>query len=121
MGRKKDKYRILTNVEIEKYAAEGKCVAHFDSLGPNNTVTKKVLFVPFAAVGDVADIKVLRSRTSFAEGTIENLITASPVRVEPKCEQFGICGGCKWQHVPYEEQLKFKQQQVMDALTRIGR
>ena len=121
MGRKKDKYRILTNVEIERYAAEGKCVAHFDSIGPNNTVTKKVLFVPFAAVGDVADIKVLRSRTSFAEGTIENLITASPVRVEPKCEQFGICGGCKWQHVPYEEQLKFKQQQVVDALTRIGK
>ena len=121
MGRKKDKNKILTNVEIEKYAAEGKCVAHFDSLGPNNTVTKKVLFVPFAAVGDIADIKVLRSRTSFAEGTIENLITPSPVRVEPKCEQFGICGGCKWQHIPYEEQLKFKQQQVMDALTRIGK
>lgn len=121
MGRKKDKNKVIANLTIEKYAAEGKCVTHFDSLGPNNTVTKKVLFVPFAAVGDVADIKILRSRTSFAEGTIERLITPSPVRVSPKCEQFGVCGGCKWQHIPYEEQLKFKQQQVMDALTRIGK
>ena len=121
MGRKKDKYKIVPNLTIEKYAAEGKCVTHFDSMGANNEMTKKVLFVPFAAVGDVCDIKILRSRTSFAEGTIENLITPSPVRIEPKCEHFGICGGCKWQHIPYSEQLSFKQQQVMDALTRIGK
>lgn len=121
MGRKKDKYKVIEGLTIEKYAAEGQCVTHFDSMGANNTITKKVLFVPYAAVGDVCDIKILRSRTSFAEGTIERLITPSPVRIEPKCEHFGICGGCKWQHVPYEEQLKFKQQQVMDALTRIGK
>lgn len=121
MGRKKDKNKILENVTIERYAAEGKCVAHFDSIGPNNTVTKKVLFVPFAAAGDVADVKVLRSRTSFAEGTIERLITPSDDRIEPKCKHFGVCGGCKWQHVPYSVQLNFKQQQVMDALTRIGK
>ena len=121
MGRKKDKYKVIPNLTIEKYAAEGKCVTHFDSMGANNEMTKKVLFVPFAAVGDVCDIKILRSRTSFAEGTIENLVTPSPVRVEPKCEHFGVCGGCKWQHIPYSEQLAFKQQQVMDALTRIGK
>ena len=121
MGRKKDKYKVIPNLTIEKYAAEGKCVTHFDSMGANNEMTKKVLFVPFAAVGDVCDIKILRSRTSFAEGTIENLVTPSSVRVEPKCEHFGVCGGCKWQHIPYSEQLAFKQQQVMDALTRIGK
>jgi 23S rRNA (uracil1939-C5)-methyltransferase len=80
-----------------------------------------VVFVPYAAVGDVADIQVLRSRSSWAEGKIVRLVQPSPVRVAPMCEHFGVCGGCKWQHVPYAEQLKFKQQQVVDALTRIGK
>ena len=112
MSRKDKKKPLLEGVEITAYAAEGKSLAR---------VNDKVVFVPFGAVGDVVDIQVRRSRSSYAEGTIERIITPSPVRIEPKCEHFGVCGGCKWQHIPYEEQLKFKQQQVVDALTRIGK
>lgn len=112
MSRKDKKKPLLEAVEITSYAAEGKSLAR---------VNDKVVFVPFAAVGDVADIQVMRSRSSYAEGKIVKMIKPSPVRVEPMCEHFGVCGGCKWQHVPYEEQLKFKQQQVVDALTRIGK
>jgi 23S rRNA (uracil1939-C5)-methyltransferase len=112
MSRKDKKKPLLEQVLISSYAAEGKCVAR---------VEDKVVFVPYAAVGDVADIQVLRSRSSWAEGKIVRLVQPSPVRVAPMCEHFGVCGGCKWQHVPYAEQLKFKQQQVVDALTRIGK
>jgi 23S rRNA (uracil1939-C5)-methyltransferase len=112
MSRKDKKKPLLEQILITSYAAEGKCVAR---------VEDKVVFVPYAAVGDVADIQVLRSRSSWAEGKIVRLVQPSPVRVEPMCPHFGVCGGCKWQHVPYAEQLKFKQQQVVDALTRIGK
>ena len=112
MSRKDKKKPLLEGIEITAYAAEGKSLAR---------VNDKVVFVPFGAVGDVVDIQVRRSRSSYAEGTIERIIQPSPVRIEPKCEHFGVCGGCKWQHIPYEEQLKFKQQQVVDALTRIGK
>ena len=112
MSRKDKKKPLLEGVEITAYAAEGKSLAR---------VNDKVVFVPFGAVGDVVDIQVRRSRSSYAEGTIERIITPSPVRIQPQCEHFGVCGGCKWQHIPYEEQLKFKQQQVVDALTRIGK
>ncbi len=104
-------------------------MAHFDSIGSNGGASRdkdgnqirKVLFVPFAAEGDVCDVQILKSRSSYAEGKIVNLVEASPVRVQPVCNLFGVCGGCKWQHIPYEEQLRFKQQQVMDALQRIGK
>ena len=112
MSRKDKKKPLLEGIEITAYAAEGKSLAR---------VNDKVVFVPFGAVGDVVDIQVRRSRSSYAEGTIERIIQPSPVRIEPKCEHFGVCGGCKWQHIHYEEQLKFKQQQVVDALTRIGK
>jgi len=120
---------LLKGITIERYAAEGKCVAHFDSVGSNGGASRdkegnqirKVLFVPFAAEGDVCDVKILKSRSSYAEGKIVNLIEPSPIRVQPLCKHFGVCGGCKWQHIPYAEQLKFKQQQVMDALQRIGK
>ncbi len=129
MERKKKKLPILKGIKIERYAAEGKCVAHFDSIGSNGGASRdkdgnqirKVLFVPFAAEGDVCDVQILKSRSSYAEGKIVNLIEPSPVRVQPLCNKFGVCGGCKWQHIPYQEQLKFKQQQVMDALQRIGK
>lgn len=129
MERKRKVLPLLKGVKIERYAAEGKCVAHFDSIGPSGNPSRdkdgnqirKVLFVPFAAEGDVCDVQILKSRSSFAEGKIVNMIEPSPVRVTPVCEHFGVCGGCKWQHIPYSEQLKFKQQQVMDALTRIGK
>ena len=129
MDRKKKKQPLLKGVVIERYAAEGKCVAHFDSVGVNGGASRdkegnqirKVLFVPFAAEGDVCDVQILKSRSSYAEGKIVNLTEPSPVRVQPLCKHFGVCGGCKWQHIPYSEQLKFKQQQVMDALQRIGK
>lgn len=129
MERKKKVLPLLKGVKIERYAAEGKCVAHFDSVGVNGGASRdkegnqirKVLFVPFAAEGDVCDVQILKSRSSFAEGKIVNMVEPSPVRVQPMCQHFGVCGGCKWQHIPYSEQLRFKQQQVMDALTRIGK
>ena len=129
MERKKKMQPLLKGVKIERYAAEGKCVAHFDAVGANGGASRdkdgnqirKVLFVPFAAEGDVCDVQILKQRSSFAEGKIVNLVEPSPVRVEPLCPHFGVCGGCKWQHVPYREQLRFKQQQVMDALQRIGK
>lgn len=129
MERKKKKLPVLNDIKIEKYAAEGKCVAHFDSVGSNGGISRdkegnqirKVLFVPFAAEGDVCDVQILKSRSSYAEGKIVRLVEPSPVRVQPVCNMFGVCGGCKWQHIPYEEQLRFKQQQVMDALQRIGK
>ena len=129
MERKRKQLPLLKGVKIERYAAEGKCVAHFDSVGANGGASRdkegnqirKVLFVPFAAEGDVCDVQILKSRSSFAEGKIVNMVEPSPSRVQPFCQHFGVCGGCKWQHVPYAEQLRFKQQQVMDALTRIGK
>ncbi len=129
MLRNKKPQPLLKGVKIERYAAEGKCVAHFDSVGANGGASRdkdgnqirKVLFVPFAAEGDVCDVQILKSRSSYAEGKIVNMVEPSPVRVQPVCPHFGVCGGCKWQHVPYQEQLRFKQQQVMDALQRIGK
>ncbi|MDE5806560.1 MAG: 23S rRNA (uracil(1939)-C(5))-methyltransferase RlmD, partial [Muribaculaceae bacterium] len=75
----------------------------------------------FCEPGDKVDIKIHKKKKSFAEGHIERMIEPSPVRVTPRCSHFTICGGCKWQHLPYPEQLKFKQQQVADALTRIAK
>lgn len=117
--RKRRELPLLHSVEITGVAAEGKALAKL-SLNPDRPEEKLVLFVPYAAPGDVADIKVDRRKHSFAEGHIDKLVEPSPLRIEPRCEHFGVCGGCKWQHMPYREQLKFKQQQVVDALTRIG-
>ena len=91
--------------------AEGQCVAH---------VEDKVLFVPEAAPGDRCRIRVGRSKRSYMTGTIEELLEPSPLRVEPRCEVFGACGGCMWQQLAYEEQLRGKAQQAADAMTRIG-
>lgn len=93
-------------------AAEGKCIARVDD---------KVIFIPFAAPGDVADIQTTFEKKSYYEAKITNLITPSSLRVTPFCQHFGVCGGCKWQHLNYESQLEMKQQQVKDALERIGK
>ncbi len=103
---------LLERVEITGVAAEGKALAR---------VNDKVLFVPFAAPGDVLDVQVRRSRKQYMEGEVVRVHSLSPMRVEPFCEHFGTCGGCKWQHLPYEKQLEFKQQQVTDNLERIGK
>jgi 23S rRNA (uracil1939-C5)-methyltransferase len=102
---------ILENVVIESMAAEGKCVARVDGL---------VLFVEGAAPGDTADISLTRIKTSFLEGNAVQIKKRSDKRVEPFCSHFGLCGGCKWQHLNYETQLFYKQQQVIDNLERLG-
>ena len=109
---KKKVLPVVEGLEIKGVAAEGKSIARWNDL---------VVFIPFGAPGDVADVKIDRKKHSFAEGHIERLVTPSPIRVEPFCEHYGVCGGCKWQHLPYEYQLKCKRQQVVDALERIAK
>lgn len=112
MTRKKKPLPLLEGVTIEAVAAEGKCLFHWEDL---------VVFVPFCVPGDVCDVQIRRKKHSFAEGEVVRFIEYSNVRAIPFCQHFGVCGGCKWQNMPYEEQLKFKQQQVYDQLTRIGK
>ena len=112
MARKKKPLPLLEGVMIEAVAAEGKCLFHWDEL---------VVFVPFCVPGDICDIQIRRKKHSFAEGEVVRFKEYSKVRATPFCSHFGVCGGCKWQNLPYEEQLKFKQQQVKDQLTRIGK
>lgn len=119
MARKKKELPLLKEVEITGIAAEGKALARIRWRPEDES--NIVLFVPYAAVGDVADIQVDRKKHSFAEGHIVNMVRPSENRTEPRCEHFGLCGGCKWQHLPYTEQLHWKQQQVFDALTRIAK
>ena len=112
MGRNKKPLPLLESVTIEAVAAEGKCLFHWQEL---------VVFVPFCVPGDVCDVQIRRKKHSFAEGEVVRFIQYSKVRATPFCQHFGVCGGCKCQNLPYEEQLKFKQQQVKDQLTRIGK
>lgn len=112
MGRKRKELPLLEGVEITGVAAEGKSIARVNDL---------VVFIPYGAPGDIADVKIDKKKHSYAEGHIERLKKASDVRQEPFCQHFGVCGGCKWQHLPYVEQLKYKQQQVKDAMERIAK
>ena len=112
MARNKKPLPLLEGVTIEAVAAEGKCLFHWNEL---------VVFVPFCVPGDVCDVQIRRKKHSFAEGEVVRFINYSKVRATPFCQHFGVCGGCKWQNLPYEEQLKFKQQQVYDQLHRIGK
>ena len=119
MARKKKELPLLENIEITGLAAEGKALARV-KLRPEDE-SGIVVFVPFGAPGDVADIKLDKKKHSFYEGHIERLVKPSPIRVEPRCSHFTVCGGCKWQHIPYSEQLRCKQQVVEDALRRIAK
>ena len=112
MSRKRKPLPQYDNVEIEAVAAEGKCIAHVD---------EQVVFVPFVVPGDVVDLQVVKKKHRYCEARVVRFIKKSDVRVVPKCEHFGICGGCKWQNLPYEEQIKAKQKQVFDQLSRIGK
>lgn len=112
MSRKRKEQPLVPGVEITDVAAEGNSIARIKEL---------VTFVPFGAPGDIADIKIDRKKRNYAEGHIERMVTPSPLRVEPKCEHFTICGGCRWQHLPYDYQLQCKQRQVRDALDRIAK
>ena len=112
MARKRKELPVIEGMEITDVAAEGKALGRVDEM---------VVFVPFAAPGDVIDVKIDKKRKSYAEGHIERLVKPSDIRVEPRCEHFTICGGCRWQHLPYDFQLACKQRQVTDALTRIAK
>lgn len=118
MSRKKKTLPLLERVEITGVAAEGKAMARI-RLNADDERTL-ALFVPYGAPGDVADIQIDRRKNSFAEGHIVKLVKPSSERCSPRCSHFGLCGGCRWQHLPYDAQLRHKQQQVVDALTRIG-
>ena len=103
---------VLENLTIENVAAEGKAITH--------TEDGVVVFVEFAVPGDVVDVRVTRKKKSFIEGRIVRIVKPSEQRLEPFCKHFGLCGGCRWQPLPYELQLAAKRRQVYDQLTRIG-
>ena len=111
MSRKKKVLPILENVEISAVAAEGKALARVDEM---------VVFVPYVVPGDVVDLQITRKKHHYAEAVAVKFHRYGPSRTQPFCQHFGVCGGCKWQCLSYEAQLSAKQQQVMDALQRIG-
>jgi len=108
----KYKPTVFEKVEITAAAAEGKSLARVDN---------RVIFVSNAVPGDVADIRITGKKKKFFEGTAIHFHTLSDKRTKPECKHFGLCGGCKWQHLDYQWQLHYKQQQVIDAFTRIGK
>ena len=112
MTRKHKPLPLLQDVVIEAVAAEGKSLFHVD---------ERVVFVPFCVPGDVVDVQITRKKHNYMEGVVVQFKAYSDVRAVPTCQHFGICGGCKWQNLPYEAQLAAKQQQVVDQLTRIGK
>lgn len=113
MARKKKKeLPLIENVEILDIAAEGKAIAKVDDL---------VVFIPYVVPGDIIDLQITRKKNKYAEGKPVRFVSFSADRTEAFCEHFGVCGGCKWQILPYSEQLKYKQKQVTDNLTRIGK
>ena len=111
MSRKKKPFPVLENITITDVAAEGKALTR---------VGEMVVFVPFAVPGDIVDLQIKKKKHSYCEAEVVRFIKYSNVRATPKCEHFGVCGGCKWQNLPYEEQLKAKQKQVYDQLRRFG-
>lgn len=112
MARNKKQLPLLERLEITGAGAEGKAIGRWNN---------RVVFVPFAAPGDVIDAQVIKKRKTYYEAKIINFHHKSDLRITPKCRHFGICGGCKWQHLDYQQQLKYKQQQVKDSLDRIAK
>ena len=109
---KKKPLPMLEDITITKIAAEGKAIAKVDDL---------VIFVPYVVPGDIVDLQLTRKKNSYAEAKVLRIKEYSPIRQEAVCKHYGVCGGCKWQILPYAEQLKHKQQQIVDSLTRIGK
>ncbi len=112
MARKKKPLPLLENITITDVAAEGKSLVRVDDM---------VVFVPFVVPGDVVDLQIKRKKKKHAEAVAVKFHSYSPDRVEPFCKHFGVCGGCKWQILPYDKQIAYKQQQVVDNLTRLGK
>lgn len=112
MARKRQNYPLIPALEITTLAAEGKAMGRYND---------QVVFVPMTVPGDVVDVQIRNKRRRFMEGVVVNYVRLSPLRSEPFCSHFGVCGGCKWQNLPYQEQLRFKTEQVRDQLSRIGK
>ena len=108
---KKKPFPPLESLEITGIASDGKALGRHDN---------KVVFVPFVVPGDVVDVRILQRKKNYEEGVVTHFHRYSDKRVEPPCGHFGMCGGCKWQNMNYEEQCRYKQQQVEDNLVRIG-
>ena len=111
MGKRRKDYPLIEGLQITTLAAEGKAMGKHEN---------QVVFVPMTLPGDVVDVQIRKHHRRYMEGTVVRFVEKSPLRVEPFCQHFGTCGGCKWQNLPYEEQLKQKRQQVEDQLVRIG-
>lgn len=112
MTKRKKELTVVENVTILDIAAEGKAIAKHED---------KVIFVPYAVPGDIVDLQLFRKKKNFAEGRVLKFHEYSKQRIDPICEHYGVCGGCKWQILPYSEQLRYKQKQVVDNLSRIGK
>ena len=112
VSRKKKALPLLEKITITDVAAEGKALAKVNDL---------VVFVPYVVPGDVIDLQVKRKKNKYAEAVAVNFHEYSPKRAVPFCQHYGVCGGCKWQCLSYEDQIKYKQKQVTDNLTRIGK
>ena len=112
MARKKQNYPLIEGLEITTLAAEGKAMGRWND---------QVVFVPMTVPGDVVDVQIRIKRRRFIEGYVVKYQKHSEKKISPFCSHFGVCGGCKWQNLPYEEQLNFKGEQVRDQLTRIGK
>lgn len=109
---KKKNLPVFEHVEISGVAAEGKALVRINDI---------VTFVPNCVPGDIVDLQITKKKHSFMEAKVLRVVKPSKVRCEARCKHFGVCGGCKWQILPYSEQLKYKQQQIVDNLTRIGK
>ena len=112
MARKRQNYPLIEGLEITSLAAEGKSIGRYEGA---------VVFVPMTVPGDVVDVQIRAKHRRFMEGTAVRFVKRSDKRVEPVCEHFGVCGGCKWQNLPYDEQLRYTTEQVREQLTRIGK
>lgn len=112
MAKKRKQLPLLENITITDVAAEGKAIAKVDDM---------IIFVPYTVPGDVVDLQLRRKKKRYAEAEVVKIHQHSTKRAEAFCQHYGVCGGCKWQILPYEEQIKYKQQQIMDNLRRIGK
>ena len=118
---KKKNLPLIPSVTITGIGAEGKAIARIPMPNGEGGTSDIVCFVPYCVPGDVVDLQVTKKKHSFMEARVERFASYSDQRTEPQCPHYGTCGGCKWQILPYNEQLRYKQQQVVDNLTRIGK